>query len=289
MVFQRAFAKINLGLRVVRKREDGYHDLETVFHRVDLFDDLSALRAPELSLSCDDPELAGDDNLALVAARALRERFDVKDGARISLKKRIPHGAGLGGGSSDAASALRVLSRLWGLHPTHDELASIALSVGSDVPFFLGDRSAHAVSRGERLEWFDLVLPCTIVVVFPAIRVSTREAFGSVVPRSRESAESLKDIVLRGASEPLRMRGAVENDFEGPIFKAHPSIAAIRDHLYEGGAGFAQMSGSGSSVFGLFSGERQASRAAGSLSSDHRVVVTPPGFIPDLSIGERPD
>jgi 4-diphosphocytidyl-2-C-methyl-D-erythritol kinase len=286
MLFQRAFAKINLGLRVIRVRGDGYHDLETVFHRVDIFDDLAAYPDTELSLDCDDPTLAADDNLVLVAARALREKFNVREGARLTLTKRIPHGAGLGGGSSDAAAALRLLARLWNLEPAPGDLESIALSVGSDVPYFLGELSAHATSRGERLSWFPLVLPCTALVVAPAIHVSTRRAFQSVVPRGRDAADDLRSIVLRDPGNPGAMRGTVENDFEGPVFRVHPGIGLIRDRIYESGADFALMSGSGSSVFGLYTDERAASRAAGLFAGEHRVFLTPPGFVPDLRITE---
>jgi 4-diphosphocytidyl-2-C-methyl-D-erythritol kinase len=286
MVFQRAFAKINLGLRVIRKREDGFHDLETVFHRVDISDILRAEPASELTLSCDDPALETNDNLVLAAARALRETFGVRIGARLTLTKRIPHGAGLGGGSSDAAAALRLLTRLWNLAPAAGDLESIALSVGSDVPFFLGESSAYATSRGEKLAWFPLVLPCAVLVVAPAIHVSTRAAFQSVVPVGRDTPGDLRTLVLRDPDRPENLRGVVENDFERPVFGAHPEIRSIRDRLYENGAGFALMSGSGSSVFGLFADEGAAGRAAGTFAGEHRVFLTPPGFVPDLRIVE---
>lgn len=287
MVFQRAFAKINLGLRVIRKREDGYHDLETVFHRVDIHDDLAAVPAPELSLVCDNPELATDDNLVLVAARALKERFNVVSGARLTLNKRIPHGAGLGGGSSDAATTLRLLARLWNIEPAPGELESIALSIGSDVPFFLGEHSAYATSRGERLSWFPLVLPCPVLVIAPSIHVSTRAAFQSVLPRGRDAVIDLRSLVLRAHGDPAAMRGLVENDFEASVFGAHPVIGSIRDRLLEGGAGLALLSGSGSAVFGLFSDPGAAERAASLFSAEHRVFLTPPGFVPDLRIVEE--
>jgi 4-diphosphocytidyl-2-C-methyl-D-erythritol kinase len=288
MVFQRAFAKINLGLRVIRKREDGYHDLETVFHRVDIADDLAAGTAEDLEFACDLPALETGDNLVLVAARALREKFNVRAGARLVLTKRIPHGAGLGGGSSDAASALRLLVRLWGLQPGPGDLESIALSVGSDVPFFLGDESAYATSRGERLSRFPLVLPCTVVIVSPAIHIPTRDAFNGLSPRGRVIPEDLRSLVLSNAANPRQMRGAVENDFERTVFRDHPAIRAIRDRLYAGGADFASMTGSGSSVYGLFSDDRAASLAAGRIAGEHRVFVTAPGFVPDTEIIELP-
>lgn len=288
MLFQRAFAKINLGLKILRKREDGYHDIETVLHRVDISDDLTVEKADGLSLVCSDPDLGGEDNLVLRAARALRDRCGVRDGALLTLGKRIPHGAGLGGGSADAAAALLLLSRHWGLDLPPGDLAEVAVSLGSDVPFFLGAGTAHATSRGERITRFDLTLPSAILVVSPPLRISTREAYRSVVPRGEGGEGDLRVLLERLSGRPDLFRGVIANDFEDSVFRAYPGVASIRDRLYREGAEFALMSGSGSSVFGLFPDAPSARRAAAGFTGGARTFVTAPGFRPDLGIRGAP-
>lgn len=287
MLFQRAFAKINLGLRVLRRREDGFHDIETVFHRVDIHDDLGAELSPALSLNCDDPELPAVGNLVLVAAEKLRERFDVRSGAAMTLKKRIPYGAGLGGGSADAAAALQLLCRLWRLDPSPGVLAEIALGIGADVPYFLGEGSAHATSLGEKLSYFPLVLPHTVLVVAPRICLSTRTAYQSVVPRGYTGADDLRTLLIRHLDRPDLLRNLLLNDFEGTVLRSHPAVGEIKSRLYECGADFCLLSGSGSALFAIFQREETAVETAGRLGAEHRIFLTRPGFTPDLRITER--
>ncbi len=287
MLFQRAFAKINLGLRIIRKRKDGYHDIETIFHRIDIHDDLAAELSSALSLSCDDPELPVEGNLVLIAAEKLRERFNVRSGAKITLTKRIPYGAGLGGGSADAAAALRILCRLWKLEPSPGVLAEIALGIGSDVPYFLGEGSAHAASRGEKLSYFQLALPYAILVVAPHIPVSTRSGYEAVVPRSYADSDDLRTLLLQHIDRPDLLRNVLLNDFERPLLRSHPAIGEIKNRLYEYGADFCLLSGSGSALFAIFSQEKAALEAAGRFTAEHRVFLTRPGFVPDLRIAER--
>ena len=175
----KAYAKINLGLRVLRKREDGFHDIETIFHRVNLFDELTVEPSDSaISISCDNQTLPVDENnLCWKAIELLRTEIGTSQGASVHLKKNIPIGSGLGGGSSDAAAVLTALPSLWKIPVDASTLAGIALNIGSDVPFFLHNRSAYAEGRGELLRFVKFTLPHSVLVVTPSIHVSTAWAY----------------------------------------------------------------------------------------------------------------
>jgi 4-diphosphocytidyl-2-C-methyl-D-erythritol kinase len=262
---QAASAKINLGLHILRRRPDGYHDLETVFLRIPWADVVTVAPADEISLTCSDPTLPTDErNLCVKAARMLAEHAGIDPGAAIHLEKHVPYGAGLGGGSSDAAATLRLLADLWGLAVPADELRSLAARLGSDVPFFLGPEAAYATGRGEILEpLLDesgeiYQLPFTLVVIVPPIHVGTAEAYRLVRPND-EKRFDLREVVL--SNDLGRWRWELVNDFEQPILRAHEEIRATRDALLEAGAGYASLSGSGSAVFGVFEEEGTAKAA----------------------------
>lgn len=278
----RAYAKINLLLKILRKRPDGYHDLETVFHPIDLFDELVLTRtAEELSIVTRHTSLPPDEsNLCLRAARLLRDAAGVHGGVHIELQKRIPLGAGLGGGSSDAAAVLRHLNTLWNLHLPRQQLRELALQLGSDVPFFLLGRSAHATGRGDILHPLDLALPYWIVVATPPVHVSTAWAYAHCTPRNQDASteDTLKQ--LTALSDPAVAGEALVNDFEPHVMQVFPGIRSIKKHFLERGAAAALMSGSGSSVFGLFAEESRARAAAAALAANHVVTLTPPGFHP---------
>ncbi len=276
----RAYAKINLGLLVVRRREDGYHDIETIFHRIDLFDRLTFEPDERIVIQADRTEVPEDErNLCYRAALLLRERLGVRHGARITIEKHIPVGAGLGGGSSDAASTLLALTELWGAEVNEADLASVALHLGSDVPYFLRSGTAQAVGRGEILEYFPLELPYTILVVNPGIHISTSWAYGRITPGIRRPAISLKLALQQGVEAPERLTGFLRNDFEDVVFREHPAVGKLKQEILAGGAAFASMSGSGSTVYGLFRNDRDAA-VLGELFS-HRgfaVSLTAPLF-----------
>lgn len=263
-------AKINLGLRVLRKRPDGFHDIETVFLRIPWADVLHAEPAEDLTMTCSDDALPTDDrNLVMKAARLLRQEYEPAAGARLHLEKHIPYGAGLGGGSSDAAAALILLNELWNLGLDGTQLARHALKIGSDVPFFLGSEAAVGTGRGEQLE--PLIDPETdepfrpafpMVVAVPEEAVSTSEAYAMITPRQDDRAD------LRGAvlSQDLeRWRRDLVNDFEIPVFEAYPAIAEIKRALESAGAGYAAMTGSGSAVYGFFKEHDKAAAATEAL------------------------
>jgi 4-diphosphocytidyl-2-C-methyl-D-erythritol kinase len=253
---QRAPAKINLGLHVLRRRSDGYHDIETVLHRIDWADTIRAAPADTLSMTCSDPALpTNTDNLCLQAAHRLAEAFDVTTGAALHLNKRVPYGAGLGSGSSDAAATLRLLSELWGLDPPPHVLHDIGASIGSDVPFFLQDvPAAHATGRGDQLSPltrddapFQLSAP--VLIMAPEARISTPNAYARVTP-SAAPRPSLPQLVK--AEDLARWRTALTNDFETPVAAAEPAVAAALRTLRTTGAGYVSLSGSGGAAYAVY-------------------------------------
>lgn len=275
----RAYAKINLGLRILRKRADGYHDIETIFHQIDSYDtiELTATHGG-ITFESNSATLPTDStNLCVKAAQLLQDISHVKEGVRISLTKKIPVAAGLGGGSSDAAATLKGLVKLWGLALRHHELMKIALNLGSDVPFFLEGGTAFATGRGDNLEHVRFDLPYWILVATPPVRVSTSWAYSRV--RSFSSDGGLH-AVLDAPKLPLDL---LTNDLEALVFKAHPEVSNLKHVMYELGAESALMSGSGSSVFGLFQEEETASIAALKVSQSSETSLTPPSFKPEAS------
>lgn len=284
MLSESAPAKLNLGLHVLRRRADGFHGLDTVFVPLGWADRLTAAPAPAISLTTTDPDLPTDDgNLVVRAARALARWGGVETGARLHLDKRVPYGAGLGGGSSDAAATLRLLAVLWDLDVPADALAALALDLGSDVPFFLAGHPARATGQGEQLtplldaDGTPYRCPFWFVVAVPAVHVGTAEAYGLVTPHDGDRP-ALAEVVRSNDLE--RWRADLVNDFQAPVEGAHPEIAAVRQSLAEGGAGFTSLSGSGSAVFGAFESETSARAAAARVQVGgvalSRIWVEPP-------------
>ena len=231
-----AHAKINWSLRITGKRADGFHDLETLFQTISLYDTLTFEESHQLTLTCDDPTIPVDErNLVIRAARAIDKT------ASIALHKEIPAGGGLGGGSSDAAATLIALGQ-----PSPE----IALSLGSDVPFFLTGGTAYATGRGEILTPLPRVAGIPLLLLIPKQRVSTARAFGMLQAFSPSLGidryrAMIDDDLLSHATELI-------NDFEEPIFAMLPSLRTLKTKLYEAGATWAAMSGSGSTIVGAF-------------------------------------
>jgi 4-diphosphocytidyl-2-C-methyl-D-erythritol kinase len=276
-----AWAKINFGLAITAKRPDGYHDIATIFHRIAWHDELHLGQAPDIVVESTDraaPE--GEANLCTKAARLLRQATEISAGVHCRLEKFIPVGAGLGGGSSDAASVLKALPALWGISVAQKTLSELAIRIGSDVPYFLSSGSAFATGRGEELEYFDLEVPYAILVCFPGIHVSTPWAYGQITPR-RTAAPDLPLIVTEGMSNPDLLRAELDNDFEEVVFRAHPEIAELKHSMLTRGAVYASLSGSGSAVFGLFESDADArALASNCIDRGYRSSVTPPHFSP---------
>ena len=278
-----AYAKINLGLRILGRRSDGYHDIETVFHRINLKDELTLeLTDGEILLNTNRSDIPADShNLCWRAAALLRERTGMRVGVAIKLAKHIPSGAGLGGGSSDAAAMLLALPRLWQIQPDEESVLSMARSLGSDVPFFLHQHSAYGLGRGEQLTHFPLTMPFWIVLVCPNVHVSTPWAYGEyskILAGTWRSPLPLWNSSTGTLAEPSLL---FKNDFEDVVFPAYPAIREIRDRLQTLGAAHAVMSGSGASVFGLFDKEEMARTALRAFDVTHTVALTSPDFRPD--------
>lgn len=243
-------AKINLGLNVIAKRSDGFHDIETLFVPVrHLCDVLEVLYSDELQMHLYGTPFDGDpmDNLCVKAWRLLSEKHGIPP-VRINLHKNIPVGAGLGGGSSDAAFTLLALNTLFKIGLSPEELASYAARLGSDCPFFIFNRPMFARGRGEILTPFDFSLDGYRIEVVPQpVFVSTAEAYGGIKPAKPEI--SIEEVLAKPIDE---WKDLLVNDFETTIFAKHPQLALAKQDLYDRGAVYAAMSGSGSSMFGLF-------------------------------------
>lgn len=265
-------AKVNLFLRVLERRSDGYHELDTLFQAVDLCDELLVTRGgSDVLLSVEGADLGpAEDNLAVRAARAFLQRIgSPRDGVRIRLRKRVPAGAGLGGGSSDAAAVLRCLNTLWGRPLDRPVLAELGAALGSDVPFFLGDGPlARGRGRGELLQAQPPLPVRDLVLVLPPVEVATGPAYAALA-RHREAnpveahAAAWPPGGLSGWNDVAER---AVNDFEAVVPAAHPSVAASLEALRRAGASPALLSGSGAACFGVFPDEARARATAADLA-----------------------
>ena len=261
-----SFAKINLTLSVHGRRADGYHEIETLLQTISLHDRLTfrALDSGEIELACDAPDIPADEtNLVHRAAVALRERFRVRRGARVEIEKRIPAGGGLGGGSSNAAVALVALAHLWRIETNAGELSEIGAMLGSDVPFFLSGGTALGAGRGELIRPLVDAPHMHLLVVSPFVKVPTAEAYKLLNAPALTKVGSAVNFYVshEGADFPRPLREALTNDFEPAVFRRFPEIERARDALIRAGAEAALLSGSGSSVFGVFDSRDEAERA----------------------------
>jgi len=246
-----AAAKVNLVLEVLGKRDDGYHELVTVMQAVDLSDRVTLEEADVLELRSRTPDVPSDGrNLALRAATALREASGVTRGVRITLDKRIPIAAGLGGGSTDAAAVLVGLNRLWRLRWPVERLDEVATTLGMDVPFFLRGGTARAVGRGERIEALRGGT-LGLVLVNPRFPVSTAEMYARITPAMYTDGRHAKTLAEGLRRTPTRVAASLYNGLQEAAVAAHPPIGRIRAALLAAGALGALMSGSGPTVFGV--------------------------------------
>ena len=264
-----AFAKINLGLEVLRQRDDGYHELRTIFQTIDLSDEivLSPRRGRPV-IRCDHPDVPSDEsNLALRAALELRRFAGIDAGVEISLTKRIPVAAGLGGGSSDAAAVLRGLDHSWSLGLGTSGLLPLARRLGADVPYFLFGGTALGIARGDEVYPLECQLRARVVVVDPGVAVSTAAVFERL-DQSLTARENGNNIFRFLAEDPqglLASNGLLVNDLEEAAVLEFPDLGAklrgIREALVREGALQASLSGSGSAYYGLFDDDARARRA----------------------------
>ncbi len=255
--------KINIGLQILGKRTDGYHGLQTIFYPLPLCDILEIVedsnRLPvtgyRFTSGGRSIDSANEENLCVKAFHLLKKEFPSLPPVSIHLHKQIPVGAGLGGGSADAAFSLSMMNEIFQLNATEKKLFNLAAALGSDCPFFMLNRPCLATGRGEILKEISLDLSgYKIVVVFPQIQVRTSEMFEK--PRTSKQHHSLEETI----SLPVqKWKGLIINDFEDIVFSDYPEIVAVKSGLYQAGAVYASLSGSGSSVYGIFNRDQAIS------------------------------
>ena len=245
-------AKINIGLNIVRRREDGYHDIETVFYPVRIFDSIEFNLSksgdnPSFSMDSDEQLSFSGQNLVQKAFEMLRQKFGIPS-VDIKLHKHIPVGAGLGGGSSDAAFTIKALNDLFLLGMTYKEMEAMAAQIGSDCAFFVENSPKFATGRGEVMTPVPMLdANYVIKVIKPNFVISTKEAYSMVKP------QDLTSSLMEDFKKPVHeWRGLVKNDFEQFLFPKYPDLQRYKDALYESGALYASMTGSGSALFGIF-------------------------------------
>ncbi len=241
-------AKINLGLNVLRKREDGYHDISSIFYPVkECVDILEIIKSEEFEFTNSGIEIPDGENLCEKAWKLLYTDFGIGN-VKVHLHKQIPIGAGLGGGSADASFTLKYLNELFDLNLNNKDLEKYALRLGADCPFFIDNTPKLVEGIGEKMTSIDLDLSnYEIRLVNPDIHISTKEAYSGVVPKTPElSVEKIIELPI------IEWKGKLKNDFEESIFEKHLQLEGIKDELYKQGSIYSSMSGSGSIVFGIF-------------------------------------
>lgn len=250
-------AKINIGLNITEKRADGYHNIETIFYPLLLSDCLTFEKSDKTFLTSNSKEIENlSPNLVLDAISLLqnfrKKKFDVK----IYLEKNIPIGAGLGGGSSNAAITLKAVNQLFNLNLDYAVLSKLAIELGSDVPYFLNPVPCFASSRGEILTKINLTLGQPILIVNPGIHISTKWAFEKLEKKNQN--EKLSEVKTKKSISLDDIKQIATNDFEEIVFQKYPQIETIKNKLYDLGAEFSLMTGTGSTVFGIFSNLQKA-------------------------------
>ena len=243
-------AKINLGLNITERRPDGYHNLESVFYPLMIKDALEVIQSSELRFQSSGIHIPGsmDDNLCIKAYHLLKRDFTDLPPVSIHLHKHIPIGAGLGGGSADAAFFIKLMNSTFALGLDAGQMMNYARQLGADCAFFINNKPVYAYHKGDEFEPVDVDLSAyKIVLVMPPVHVSTAEAYGGIKPAP--VSRSLKELIKLPVAE---WKKHIKNDFETHIFKAYPVIQEVKTALYDAGALYASMSGSGASVFGIF-------------------------------------
>ena len=271
-------AKINLGLHIHKKREDGFHELETILQMVTWFDELQLEGTCEkVELFCDTPEIPNDEtNLVVKAARLLQKHFPGRcAGVNITLKKSIPSGAGLGGGSGNAAGVLLALNHLWDLKISRENLIALSGELGSDVPFFLISPCAIGTGKGEILEPIKNPINLYVLMIYPNLPLSTPWVYSNLnlkLTKHKNNISILTNFLMR--SDFAQLGAGLYNDLEPIVFKRYPEILEIKNELLRSGAGGALLSGSGSTVFGIFDNPDLAKKALARFAGKkHKVFL----------------
>ena len=274
-----SYAKINLGLSILGKRADGYHEIETILQQIAIKDEivLEQSNNPEINLTCNDSGIpTNDSNLCIKAAQKFKQFTGITQGLKIKLHKTIPVGAGLGGGSSNAAVVLLGLNKLWNTELNPDQLEKMASDLGSDVPFFIKGGTAFAYGRGELL-----LAICQnsnqlkILVIFPGIHISTKWAYDNL---NLSLTNMKKNINLssfeKQVIDDLGFFHSLKNDFEEIVFSKYSILGKIKHHLYKNNAIYAGLSGSGSAVYGVFFENSDVLQAQKKVVSEFKTFIT---------------
>ena len=271
----RALAKINLGLDVVRKREDGYHEVRMIMQTIQMYDLLKIDKCsePGIHLTTNLPYVPCDErNLVYKAAKLLMDEFEIRQGVTMNLKKFIPVSAGMAGGSSDAAAALVGMNRLFGLKLSMEELMKRGVTIGADVPYCIMRGTALAEGIGEILTPLSPVPFCYVLIGKPGINVSTKTAYENLNLSQIQQHPKIDSMIDAIQAQDLKgMAGLMENVFEPGIIREYPVVQKIKDLMLEGGALNAMMSGSGPTVFGIFDSRRKMEKTAQKLRESHLV------------------
>ena len=250
----KAYAKINLCLRVLGKRPDGYHDIFSLMQAIDLCDDISFKRIDEeaIKIKCNDPDVpTGDDNLIARAFLAMKRKYSLSGGLDVRLHKRIPAGAGLGGGSSDCAAAIRAVDEIFQLSLTSSEMVQIGASLGSDVPFFFSSGSAVVTGRGDIVRNIKLPLSYFILLVVPKIHISTKAIYSKLKMNLTKKSSANRLKLYQDKIDMAKMKGLAGNDFQDIVFHGYPEVRKVKDSLSGWGLTNISISGTGSAVFAV--------------------------------------
>lgn len=258
----RSYAKINLTLDILRKRKDNYHEIESVFQQINLYDEIELIKIDEdkIELECNLKELKNKNNLAYTAASLIKEKFDIKKGIKIKINKNIPIGAGLSGGSSNAAAVLKGLNLLWNLNLSKEELINLSRDIGADVGFHILGGTCIGRGRGEKLDKLKDLEKYCVVLVYPGFPISTKEAYSDLdydkIGKEKSSEKFSKNYDLN----------YLHNDFEYPVLQKYPELKEIKKKLGKNSL----LAGSGSSVFSIFREEKEAKQVYDILSKDYK-------------------
>jgi 4-diphosphocytidyl-2-C-methyl-D-erythritol kinase len=281
-----SYAKINLGLNILERLPNGYHTIETGFCFIEWNDRFEVRTSSNMRLELSEPTIPIDDsNLIIKAIKLLQKEAGLRDKYKIYVHKRIPAGAGLGGGSSNAATTLRMLNKISNLDLSIDDLATLGKKLGADVPFFIHGKAGIGSGLGDKIEFLDIQPDAYIITVFPDVFSSTPEAYQSCIPNSQPDF-SLRNLLVEQEIEEWNY--LLQNDLEPAVIPRHELVGNLKDQFYDYGATFASMSGSGSSVFGIFMQDFVAIEAYESFHSlNFSVNLTQPCFKPDVGVYKK--
>lgn len=251
----KSFAKINLGLEILFRRKDFYHEINSVFVPINLFDIISFTFSnnSKFKLLTTNMTLPQKENIIYQTIKLIKNKYKINiSNLVVKLDKKIPIGAGLGGGSSNAATTIKALNELYALNLTIDEQLLLASEIGSDVPFFIQNKLSIVRGRGEKFTPIDVYLPYKFLIIFPNLHISTSNAYSLLKISRAKAPTKYKEILLKVINDPLQLQLYFKNDFEDVIFSKFPYLYEIKKRLLNAGAIFSSLSGSGSSIFGIF-------------------------------------